>query len=219
MTSHFSAYIGCQTCQKFGVHAWLLGIRVDVHWREEPCWQPCWCAHVGGESSSSSSEDEVEDDDSAGAAAAAAATSKPRHRSAPTAAPGSLLLIRRALTAVTEQGLSWALLTLLVGRQEEYPACKKLSGGVLAWLSVWSEVQTCIRPSWCHCHSLSLASVKSRLVFTFQVPSHLGSPGQRAVKQVCVCVCVCHFSHRPAICLFSCGLVTVATECNASPHF
>ena len=27
------------------------------------------------------------------------------------------------------------------------PACKKLSGGVLAWLSVWSEVQTCIWPS------------------------------------------------------------------------
>ena len=26
-------------------------------------------------------------------------------------------------------------------------ACKKLSGGVLAWLSVWSEVQTCIWPS------------------------------------------------------------------------
>jgi len=24
-------------------------------------------------------------------------------------------------------------LTLLVGRQEEHPACKKLSGGVLAW--------------------------------------------------------------------------------------
>jgi len=35
----------------------------------------------------------------------------------------------------------------------------KLSGGVLAWLSVWSEVQTCIWPSWCHCRSLSLASV------------------------------------------------------------
>ena len=28
--------------------------------------------------------------------------------------------------------------TLLVGRQEGHPACKKLSGGVLAWLSVWS---------------------------------------------------------------------------------
>jgi len=31
-------------------------------------------------------------------------------------------------------------LTLLVGWQEGHPACKKLSGGVLAWLSVWSEV-------------------------------------------------------------------------------
>jgi len=28
-----------------------------------------------------------------------------------------------------------------------HPACKKLSGGVLAWLSLWSEVQTCIWPS------------------------------------------------------------------------
>jgi len=38
-------------------------------------------------------------------------------------------------------------LTLLVGRQEGHPACKKLSGEVLAWLSVWSEVQTCTRPA------------------------------------------------------------------------
>ena len=41
----------------------------------------------------------------------------------------------------------FSALTLLVGRQEGHPACKKLSGGVLAWLSVWSEVQTCIWPS------------------------------------------------------------------------
>ena len=26
--------------------------------------------------------------------------------------------------------------------------------------------------------------------FTFLVPAHPGSPGQRAVKRVCVCVCV-----------------------------
>jgi len=39
---------------------------------------------------------------------------------------------------------AFSALTLLVGRQEGHPACKKLSGGVLAWLSVWSEVQTCI---------------------------------------------------------------------------
>ena len=38
-------------------------------------------------------------------------------------------------------------LTLLVGWQEEHTACRKLSGGVLVWLSVWSEVQTCIWPS------------------------------------------------------------------------
>jgi len=31
-------------------------------------------------------------------------------------------------------------LTLLVGRQEGHPACKKQSGGVLVWLSVWSKV-------------------------------------------------------------------------------
>ena len=39
------------------------------------------------------------------------------------------------------------LLSLLVGRQEGHPACKKQSGGVLEWLSVWSEVQTCIWPN------------------------------------------------------------------------
>jgi len=62
---------------------------------------------------------------------------------------------------------AFSALKLLVGRQEGHPACKKLSGGMLVWLSVCSEVQTCTRPSWCHCHSLSLASVKSRLVLPF----------------------------------------------------
>ena len=62
---------------------------------------------------------------------------------------------------------AFSALALLVGRQEGRPACKKLSSGVLAWLSAWGEVQTCICPSWCHCHSLSVASVKSRLVLPF----------------------------------------------------
>jgi len=39
---------------------------------------------------------------------------------------------------------AFSALTLLVGRQEGHPACKKLSGGLMTWLSVWSEVQTCI---------------------------------------------------------------------------
>ena len=63
--------------------------------------------------------------------------------------------------------LAFSTMALLVGQQEGYPACKKLSGEVLAWLPVWSEVQTYIWPSWCHSHSLSLASVKSRLVLPF----------------------------------------------------
>jgi len=39
---------------------------------------------------------------------------------------------------------AFSALTLLVGQQEGHPACKKLSGVLLAWLSAWSEVQTCI---------------------------------------------------------------------------
>jgi len=36
---------------------------------------------------------------------------------------------------------AYSALTLLAGRQEGHPACKKLSGEeVLAWSSVWSEV-------------------------------------------------------------------------------
>jgi len=42
---------------------------------------------------------------------------------------------------------AFSALMLLAGRQEGHLVCKKLSGGVLAWLSVWSEVQTCIWPS------------------------------------------------------------------------
>ena len=79
---------------------------------------------------------------------------------------------------------------LLAGRQEEHPACNKLSGGVLAWLSVWSKVQTCIWPSWCHCHSLSLAAVKSRLVLPFWYRLTWLVPVKKAVKRACVCVCV-----------------------------
>ena len=77
----------------------------------------------------------------------------------------------------------------LGGRKGIRPV-KNLSSGVLPWLSVWSWMQTCIWPSWCHCHSLSLASVKSGLVFAFLVP---GSPGKRAVKRVCVYVFVTQY--------------------------
>jgi len=86
--------------------------------------------------------------------------------------------------------LSLSASMLLVGRQEGHPACKKLSGGVLAWLSVWSEVQTCIWPSWCHCSSLSLPSVKSRflLPFWYRLTQVVLDKGP---LNVCVCVRAC----------------------------
>jgi len=37
--------------------------------------------------------------------------------------------------------LGFSALTLLIWHQEEHPACKKLSDAMLAWLSVWREVQ------------------------------------------------------------------------------
>ena len=57
-----------------------------------------------------------------------------------------LMVYNTVLIFLSHPSLSGAFsaLTLLVGRQEGHPACKKQSGGVLAWLSVWSEVQTCI---------------------------------------------------------------------------
>jgi len=36
---------------------------------------------------------------------------------------------------------AFSALTLFFGHQEQHLACKKLSDEVLAWLSVWSEVQ------------------------------------------------------------------------------
>ena len=77
------------------------------------------------------------------------------------------MLLHSLILLIIRQNCAFSALTLLVGWQEGHPACKTLSGGVLVWLSVWREVQTRIWPSWCLCHSLSLASVKSRLVLPF----------------------------------------------------
>jgi len=73
-------------------------------------------------------------------------------------------------------------LTLLVGRQERHPACKKLSGGVVAWLCVWSQVQT----SYGSADATVSCFSKIQIGFTFLVAADPGSPGQGAVKWVCV---------------------------------
>ena len=65
------------------------------------------------------------------------------------------------------------------------------------WCGYLYEVQTCIWPSRCHCHSLSLAPVNpdwSYLPgFTSLVPAHMGGPGRVPEEQWsgCVCVYVC----------------------------
>jgi len=55
--------------------------------------------------------------------------------------------VKRVCVCVYVVDCAFSALTLLVGWQEGHPACKKLNGGMLAWLSVQSEVQTCIWPS------------------------------------------------------------------------
>ena len=77
----------------------------------------------------------------------------------------------------------------LGGRKGIQPV-KNLSSEVLAWLSVWSEVQTCIRSSWCHCRSLSLAPVKSRLVLPFWYRLTWVVPDKGPLNG-CVCVLFC----------------------------
>jgi len=43
-------------------------------------------------------------------------------------------MLQMLSTFAAFSSLAFSALTLLVGRQEGHPACKKLSGGVLAWL-------------------------------------------------------------------------------------
>ena len=73
-----------------------------------------------------------------------------------------------------------------LGSRKSIRPVEQLRGRVLAWLSVWSKVQTCIWPSWCHCHSLSLASVKSRLVLAYRLTQVVMDKGS---LNVCVFVC------------------------------
>jgi len=70
----------------------------------------------------------------------------------------------------------------LVGRQEGHPAYKKQSGGVLAWLSVWSEVQTCILAQLMPLPLTVSCCSKIQIGFTFLVPAYPGCLGKEAVK-------------------------------------
>ena len=52
---------------------------------------------------------------------------------------------------------------------------------------------------------------KIQIGFAFLVPAHLGSPGKRAVKRVCVCVCVLYVLFEPSCPVDTVLLFTVFT--------
>ena len=118
----------------------------------------------------------------------------PPHLNCVAALPCNLPLISCFLTlmfhVVVWQHVPSVLWRCWLGGRKGIRPVKKLSGGVLAWLSVWSEVQTCIWPSCCHCHSLSLASVKSRLVLPFWYRLTRVVPEKGPLNGMCVYVCV-----------------------------
>ena len=79
--------------------------------------------------------------------------------------------------------VSFNALTLLVGQQEGHPACKKQwwGAGVVICLKRGADLhmaQLMPLPLTLSCFS------KIQIGFTFLVPAHPGSPGQRAVKRV-----------------------------------
>ena len=92
--------------------------------------------------------------------------------------------------------LAFSASTLLVGRQEGHPACKKTEWwgtGMVICLERGADLHMAQRmplPLTVSCFS------KIQIVFTFLVLAHPGSPGKRAVKRVCARVCVfCGLMH------------------------
>ena len=92
-------------------------------------------------------------------------------------------------------------LTLLVGQQEGHPACKNWVVG--CWHGYLSGVRcrhACGPADATATHLTVSCFCKIQIGFTFLVLAHLGSPGQRAVKHVCVWIDSClesSFKHTP----------------------
>jgi len=89
------------------------------------------------------------------------------------------------------QSFAFSALTLLVGRQEGHPACKKLEwwgAGVVICLERGADLHMAqLMPL-----SLTVSCFsKIQIGFTFLVSAYPGRPGKRAIKWMCVCVFHC----------------------------
>ena len=81
---------------------------------------------------------------------------------------------------------AFSALTLLVGWQEGHPAVKSEWWGAGAVICLERDADLHMTQLMPLPLTVSCSS-KIQIGFTFLVPAHLGSPGQRAVKWVCVC--------------------------------
>ena len=92
---------------------------------------------------------------------------------------------------------------------ERASACKKTEwwgAGVVICLEVGADLhmdQLISLPLTVSCFS------KIQIGFPFLVPAHPGSPGQKAVKRVCVCVCV-RACVRACVCVCVCSCVRLS---------
>ena len=83
--------------------------------------------------------------------------------------------------------MAFSFLTLLVGRQEGHPALKTewWGAGVVICLERDADLHMAqLMPL-----PLVVSCFSKIQIGTFLVPAHLGSPGQGAVKRVCVSIC------------------------------
>ena len=100
-----------------------------------------------------------------------------------------VVVIVKFSTVYSVHQFAFSATTLLVGRQEGHPACKKIP-----W---WGAVVVICLEHGADLHLAQLmpllltvsCSSKIQIGFTFLVPAHLGSPGKRPLNG-CACVCV-----------------------------
>ena len=102
----------------------------------------------------------------------------------------AVVAVRYKLASVYLLTTAITALMLLVGWQEGHPVCKKTE-----WWG--ADVVVCLERD-AELHAAQLMPMpltvscfrKIQIGFTSLVPAHPGSPGQKAVKRVCVCACV-----------------------------